>query len=271
MGTTLTMSVIVVVGTLLPLLVDPEGKLFTRQGAWICGGLGVCGAAFWAAAVALKRKDIDEEEAEKIEMKTVNPSSIIDEETATFNQTPPPPPSKTYSTFYKVLVCVVSGILCTMLQFSFVFSSSLRTLASETYSLPPSRSASITFFFAITICPIPNILIPAYTLNKSKKLHLLYTSPSAKISALKCLTIMSIPWVIQSHLYGLSANSLLGEYGDAIGWPVLIVTTNVTGLILGWKVLGEWEKAKEETVRWVIRSIGLSVVGLGIVSAGGFV
>ncbi|GMH78302.1 hypothetical protein TL16_g07746 [Triparma laevis f. inornata] len=290
MGTTLTMSVIVVVGTLLPLLLDPTNKLLTIQGLTICFGLAVCGLSFWAAAVALKRKDIDEENASKIEMKKVNAAAVVDvvdvvdvEAVTVKSQTPfpnsPNPPTRrlavvlppTYSTFYKVMVCCISGILCTMLQFAFVFSSPLRTIAEETHSLSPVRSAGITFIFAITICPIPNILIPLYTLKKNNTLASFTSSPHAKSNLLKCILIMSTPWVIQSHLYGLAANSLLGDYGDAIGWPLLIVTTNVTGLIIGWRVLGEWKEASEGTIKCIVGSIGFSIVGLGIVSAGGFV
>jgi len=59
---------------------------------------------------------------------------------------------------------------------------------------------------------------------------------------------MSLPWVVQSHLYGLSAASLLGPtLGSAVGWPLLIVTTNVTGLVIGWKFLGEVRKSEERS------------------------
>ena len=57
----------------------------------------------------------------------------------------------------------------------------------------------------------------------------------------------------QSHLYGVAANALLGDYGDAIGWPILIVTTNVTGLMVGWRFLGEWDNARAETKGWVVK------------------
>lgn len=81
---------------------------------------------------------------------------------------------------------------------------------------------------------------------------------------------MALPWVVQSHLYGISAASLLGpDYGAAVGWPLLIVTTNVTGLVIGWKFLGEWDLAKPETIRYIKFSLALSVLGLGIVSIGG--
>lgn len=275
MGTTLNMSVIVVVGTFLPLLLDVEAKLATASGYIIVGGLFVCTLSFLAAAKALTLKDLDEallthepsnlSDPNDAEL-TIFPSPII----STSKSSPSPPPE--YSTFSKVLVCVVSGILCTMLQFAFVFSEDMRNIAETEYGVPAALTAGVTFFFAITICPIPNILIPLYKLHRSSTLTHLTSAPDSKSNYLKTLFLMSLPWVVQSHLYGLSAASLLGPtLGSAVGWPLLIVTTNVTGLVIGWKFLGEWEKAKEKTINVMKTSIALSIFGLAIVSVGGLI
>ncbi|GMH59643.1 hypothetical protein TrRE_jg8079 [Triparma retinervis] len=157
-----------------------------------------------------------------------------------------------------------------MLQFSFVFSKDMRDIAESQYSVPASLTSAVTFFFAITICPIPNVLIPLIKLTRNGKLSHLHKSPSSTSNFFKTLLLMSLPWVVQSHLYGISAASLLGpDYGPAVGWPLLIVTTNVTGLVLGWKFLGEWDLAKPRTIKYIKVSLALSGIGLGIVSIGG--
>lgn len=314
MGTTLTMGVIVVVGTFLPLLLDIESKLNTASGytiigekeqelkqrlyinptlfvlaSLIAGGLFVCSLSFLSAAKALTLKDADEafvtppptpptidDPEDPTEDPTVDPTSEIEltlpkpkfPNAISRNSTASPE----YSTFTKVTVCVISGILCTMLQFSFVFSKDMRDIAETKYSVPAALSSAVTFFFAITICPIPNILIPLYKIVKAGDISLIYNSPSSTSNYLKTLFFMAVVWVVQSHLYGISAASLLGpEYGPAVGWPLLIVTTNVTGLVIGWKLLGEWDMAKERTIKFIKISLILSVIGLGIVSIGGLI
>ena len=115
------------------------------------------------------------------------------------------------------------------------------------------------------------MLLTAFKLRANKTLHHVHADPASARRSLKALLVMSLPWVSQSHMYGYAANSLLGEYGDAIGWPILIVTTNVTGLVVGWKVLGEWDNARPRTKSWVMKSIVLSGVGVAVVAGGGFV
>ena len=89
---------------------------------------------------------------------------------------------------------------------------------------------------------------------------------------LKTFLFIACPWVFQSYLYGLSANALLGaELGAAVGWPVLIVTTNTTGLIIGWKVLKEWDAAGVGAVNMIKMAILSSVLGLGVIAVGGII
>ena len=140
LGTTLTMSVIVVVGTLLPLVIDPVEKLFTASGGTICAGLAVCGLSFLAAAKATNMKDMDDttgpeyrrREAEglkiDVEMRvaTASPSSSSGKGAAEKGGGVDDKGAE-YTTFQKVAVCVVAGVLCTQLQFAFVFSADMRT------------------------------------------------------------------------------------------------------------------------------------------------
>lgn len=247
LGTTLTMSVIVVVGTLLPLLQDIDGKLLTTSGAIILFGLAICAAAFAAAAKAMQLKEAKEEDETLTE-------------------------KSRRSTTFKVFVCVTAGVLASMLQFAFVFSEAMRLSLQNDYDLSSDRSSGLTFFFAITACTIVNIILPGIKLRRSQTLHLLFTNKqTSRHSWTKTLFIMAVPWVTQAQLYGLCANSLLGEqYGAAIGWPLLIVTTNATGLILGWKLLAEWVDAPPAAIKWLVISLIISGVGLIIIAVGGF-
>ena len=73
-------------------------------------------------------------------------------------------------------------------------------------------------------------------------------------------------------MYGISANALLGaDMGSAVGWPVLIVVTNTVGLVVGWKVLGEWEVAKKGAIDMVKVTVVSSLVSLIVIGIGGYV
>ena len=220
-------------------------------------------SSFFAAARALKSKDSDEAEeaaaqtaALEVEMQTKTiecgngnngygngdgnakgyangcSSAVADNNSAGRDRENTSLPASThavaeqqpsYSTFTKVLVCVVSGILCTMLQFAFVFSKDMRTIAENDYGVAAAKTSAVTFFFAISICPFPNIVIPLFLLlrSKSSSLRKMLSSKDSIRNTFKAFIFMACPWVSSCYLYGIAADVLLGEsLGPAISWPV---------------------------------------------------
>jgi hypothetical protein len=274
MGTTLTMSVIVVVGTLLPLLIDVHGKLLTTQGCLIVLGLAVCGMSFVFASLALRRKDADEA---AMQAKTAGMSSgaailPVDEQNDACARESDDEKIEAYTTVQKVAVCCISGLFCTTLQFAFVFSEDMRDIAQNEYGVAEALSPAITFVFAISICALVNVFICFAKLQIAGRLGALWKSEKSSQYAVKTFFFIGLPWVSQSFLYGISANALLGpDLGSAVGWPVLIVTTNTTGLVIGWKLLEEWVHAQAPALNMVKLTVLFSTLGLMIIAIGGFV
>jgi len=73
LGTNLSIGVVAVIGTLLPLIT--EGTLVSPAGAVICSGVAVCCAGLWLSTRALKGRDEDEITLQKdIENKSLVPA-----------------------------------------------------------------------------------------------------------------------------------------------------------------------------------------------------
>ena len=288
LGTTLTMSVIAVIGTLLPLLLDVDGMLLTASGGVIVLGLFICALGFVAASKALALKDVDElvangssmvkkgdievaassttAEVELTSITIANPAiaqTTTTTTTATRTSSSKIPPSSTY----KITVCLVAGLFCTMLQFAFVLGEDVRTITEEYVSKP--RSSAIIWIFALIFGTLPSIISSLFNAHKAGTLSNLRKSEYRTGNYLKCLFGMSLPWVSHAHLYGISAGSLMGTFGAALGWPLLIVTSNVTGLVVGWRFLGEWDVAGEESINYLKFALALNIFGMGVVCVGG--
>ena len=288
LGTTLTMSVIAVIGTLLPLLMDVNEMLLTASGGVIVLGLFICALGFVAASKALalkdrdevlangssmvKKDDIDVEiaassttvEVELTSTTIANPAIAAPATTATTATTANLSP---HSSTYKIAVCLIAGLFCTMLQFAFVLGEDVRTITEEYVSKP--RSSAIIWIFALIFGTLPSIISSLYNAHKAGTLSNLWTSEYRTGNYLKVLFGMSLPWICHAHLYGISAGSLMGDFGAALGWPLLIVTSNVTGLVVGWRFLNEWDLAGVESINYLKLALTLNIFGMGVVCVGG--
>jgi len=162
LGTNLSMGLIAVLGTFLPLLT--EQTLFTNVGGVICLGLSVCCVGLAFATMALAKRDQDEhrvmillrssnkkdvneivecnlrktgdgddvELAGKLKDEVTIPSSKVNNDgndsdniyndNATGSE-------GTYKTWQKVLVCVATAVFATQLQFAFIFGAPIVDLA----------------------------------------------------------------------------------------------------------------------------------------------
>ncbi len=131
LGTNLTMGIIAVLGTFLPLIT--QNILFSPFGAIVCAGLAICCLGLWLATKALSLRDEDERQAKSQSNKNHFPLSLDDgeddgdfipsnsigqEDTSTEN-TSRNPEKKEYSALQKILVCLAAGATAVQLQVRF--------------------------------------------------------------------------------------------------------------------------------------------------------
>lgn len=172
LGTNLTIGVVAVIGTFLPLLT--EQTLITPAGGIIVLGLFVCCIGLWISTKALKKRDADEDAYVKSKMASSDtPSNLLRDDESSFHadntsvvdhhSSNPSKESwsirlktsqyiglKRVSAFFrktssirkkdnienppwkKIGICIIAGICCVQLQFAFIFGKRISDLSLGT-------------------------------------------------------------------------------------------------------------------------------------------
>jgi L-rhamnose-H+ transport protein len=150
-----------------------------------------------------------------------------------------------------LLLCVASGLLGSMLNFSFVAGS---VIAAEAVKRGVSVSSSSHAIWAVAFLGgfVSNAGYAALKLvrNRSFSLFRKGNSVSGPLSAL-----MGVLFCAGFLLYGQGA-TVLGVLGPVVGWPVFQATTIMASTVAG-AASGEWRGADK-------RFVGLNIVGLAI-------
>lgn len=286
MGTNLSMGVIAIIGTFLPLIT--EDNLFTLFGAVICVGLAICCIGLWLATNALGQKDRDEKGVPKTENNVENvkfPLRLEDErvtnddlEVSKGNSnsddrdmiqqsaiSSSPMQNKEYSTLQKVLICILTGVTAVQLQFAFIFGSPITDLADGKVDdvelpgiTPKGGSSAIIWLLAITLGAPPIIIHSLY----SSLVPLSHSLRSPWWRHMRLIGTTSLPWISHIHIYGLTATVLFKKkVAASIAWPLLMMTTSLWALVLS-RILGEWKVASPATVKTFAVSVCVTMVGL---------
>ena len=287
LGTNLTMGVIMILGTLLPLLMDDDNEddladddkrnRIILSKSLIGTGLLVCTVGLFFSMKSLSTRDSDEQQSKETTKSTritevaAGTTDVQEDAPVTAaEKTDPKDPVTTTSpdtmqsaevspsTVFKVGVCVFAGIFAAMLQFAFVFGNTLVDQAGANEDgpgeTPASGAAAIIWLFAISISAPVSIVYGIY--SSPIPISTLWRCPLKR--HLLVLLTTSIPWVGHIHCYGYSSQLL----NPSVSWPILMMTTVATGMV--WSiVLGEWKEASTKSRRQLY--VGLTVVLLGVV------
>jgi hypothetical protein len=278
MGTNLTIGVVTVLGALLPLILN--GVIETRSGIVVLAGLALCCVGLYFSMKSLQIRDRHEQglTSNSADGPKSTPTMEIEEGTKreheadrtgdeaidakTDEARPNGEVSDTrQSTLFKVSICVVAGVLATQLQFAFVFGQSMIDLAEADMgpsSTPPSGSAAVIWLFAFTVSAPVSLVYGLYSSSHSWRNIALC---GAYRHAVIFLTA-TLPWVCHIHLYGVSNTILPEKLAAAVSWPVLMMSTVLTGVIWS-SFLGEWKDTSSRALRQLY--IGLSFIVSGIV------
>ena len=300
LGTNLSMGIIMVLGTFLPLCL--EGTVATIAGGVVLAGLIVCCLGLALAVISLQARDADygererdvEREREREREVPILSSSLsiirqgqhhvplsplvrdgcvgetvlldpdVQQETPQQQQQRqrqrPDDSRKEYSTVYKVAMCIMTGIFGAQLQFAFVFGQDMVDYAQRADDIPSSGRNAVIWLFALP-CGAPASLLYGIL---GKPSHIpwsrLCTCPWYRHVGI--LLTAAVPWVSHIHLYGFSTTLLPDDLAASVAWPVLMMTTVISGMF--WSmILGEWNDASQRSKKKFYQ--GLGTVSLGVV------
>jgi L-rhamnose-H+ transport protein len=226
-------SLVAAVGTLVPMLVLHSEELGTPKGAFVFAGLAIVivGVVLCARAGSLKQASTAESSGKQKKFLT------------------------------GLLICIVSGVMSSMMNFSYAFGDQISAEAARRGADP--GNASITIFAVATTA---GFLINAgycfYLLAKNRSWR--GSEPSADPMNYVYSLAMGVLWLVGFFLYGLGATAL-GELGPILGWPifmtVMVLVANFWGL-----VTGEWKGAGSRALRYLAAGTGVMIVAMVVIS-----
>jgi L-rhamnose-H+ transport protein len=162
-----------------------------------------------------------------------------------------------------LLLCIASGMLGSMLNFSFAFGSRIATEAAK-YGVSGGSSSYAIWTVAFTGGFISNGGYAVLKLARNQNLWR-FRKGNATVSGLLS-ALMGMLFCAGFLLYGQGA-TLLGLLGPVVGWPVFQATTIMASTVAG-AASGEWRSSGTRVVYLNVLGIAILVVAIVVLSIG---
>jgi len=235
LGFALILGITASFGSLLPLaLLHPE-QLLAKRGLALIAGTGVMVVGLYLLAVAGRTREKD-----------VGASSG---------------PQSGFTT--GLVICVLSGIFSSMLNFGFVFGDELRVRALATGA---SNAVAGNPIWALTVTAgfVANFVYCVYLLNKNNTWRVFRAGNPATYWPLGLTT--GALWFGGIVFFGMGAVAL-GSLGGIVGWPIFMTLDILTGLFWG-AMSGEWKGASRRSISFCWAGVAILLLAIAIISAG---
>ena len=159
------------------------------------------------------------------------------------------------------IVCCLSGLLSSTLNFSYAFGGEAVKHALE-FGSSSLWATGVVTALAVSGGFVANLLYCSYLLRKNDTIHK-FGGGGAGTGWL-CGGLMGLFWFGGQALYGLGI-SHMGSLGVVIGWPLLmgmiIITSNVAGVITG-----EWDGVSAASKRFLAAGMVIILIALGVLA-----
>jgi L-rhamnose-proton symport protein RhaT len=203
LGTSLIMGLVAIGGSIIPLLMQSPGQLFEATGLVLMAGVGVMIAGVSVCAWAGQ-------------MKT---SSVVQA-----------------GSFAKGLsFCILAGVLSPLVNFAIIFGKNIAGSAMRQGAEPASATNAI-WALVFSTNYLVNICYCLYRLKANRSFNL-FTKTSGPRDLLGAL-FLGLVWAVGIVVYGSGA-ARLGHFGAFLGFPIMLMTSVLTGNLLG-ILSGEW-------------------------------
>ena len=162
-----------------------------------------------------------------------------------------------------LVLCIFSGILSSMMNFSFVFGDELRLRAIQS-GARNAMAANPIWALTVTGGFVANFLYCVYLLNKNRTWSVFREGNPSTCWLLGIL--MGLLWFGGMVLYGMGAASL-GALGGIVGWPIFMTIDIIAALFWG-AVSGEWQGASHRALVYNWAGVAVLLVAIAIISVG---
>jgi L-rhamnose-H+ transport protein len=162
-----------------------------------------------------------------------------------------------------LVICILSGIFSSMMNFAFVFGDDLRKSALQ---FGASNAMAANPIWAITVSGgfVANCFYCVYLLNKNHTWGTFTKGNSSRYWLMGTST--GLLWFGGTVLYGMGA-AALGSLGNIVGWPIFMTLDIIVGLFWG-VILGEWKGASRRALAYNWSGVWVLLVAIAVISAG---
>jgi len=225
-------------GGLVPMAILHPDQLFTRQGLALIAGTVVMTLGLVCMAMAGKRREREQASAATAAV----PSGFG----------------------VGLIICILSGVFSSMLNFAFVFGEEMRQLSLQA-GASTAMSANGIWALGVSCGFVPNAAYCIYLLNKNHTWRVFREKAVGPLYTLGA-TLMGFLWYSGVVVYGMGADAL-GTLGGIIGWPVYMSVDIIAGLVWGF-LGGEWKGASRTALGYCLTGIAILFLAIGVISLG---
>jgi L-rhamnose-H+ transport protein len=162
-----------------------------------------------------------------------------------------------------LVICILSGVFSSMMNFSFVFGAELRVRALQA-GASNAMAANPIWTLTVTSGFVVNLLYCVHLLSKNHTWSLFRERESAGNWPLGMA--MGMLWFGGIVFYGIGATSL-GSLGGIVGWPIFMTLDIIAGLFWG-AVSGEWKEASRRALVYCWTGVAVLLLAIIVISAG---
>jgi L-rhamnose-H+ transport protein len=163
-----------------------------------------------------------------------------------------------------LVICILSGIFSSMLNFAFVFGEEMRQLSLRA-GASTAMSGNGIWALAVSCGFLPNAVYCVYLLNKNHTWGI-FLEKAAGAGYAVGATLMGVLWYGGLVVYGMGADAL-GTLGGIVGWPVFMSTDIIVGILWGF-FGGEWKGASRTALAYCLTGIAILFLAIGVISFG---
>ena len=160
-----------------------------------------------------------------------------------------------------LIFCVLAGLLSSLVNFGFIFGTSLSE-AAISLGANPANGGNAILALVFTSNFVVNLVFCIYLLIKNKTFVQFTAKGTGKYWLMTMA--MGILWTGGIVIYGMGT-TMIGTLGAYLGFPVLMVVAIITGNIFG-AVTGEWKGVSSEPKKLMV--LGISVLVIAIIILG---